>query len=339
MSLAASPGEDRPGLFPIVLAILVTGALAWVTARFSALPESDPGPVDWLIPLLLVMPFAVAALWGWALVTGRPRRLAVGAAAGLLVLGLSTLPQDVVWQVAGNVAAGLAAGLAIGARWRIDAAVVAVTACLAPVLIWSALQMPLDRTLDEFGEATLQSMDDTLWQDLDADQKELARKREEDRLAEATAVMKKVFPALLAIGVLGQAGIILALVAWLIRLSGLSPGLSGFAEGESSFVRWRLPFYLVWILVGGLGLVLTRQPALSTAGLNVVLVTGLLIAIQGLSLQAFFVSRLLPGPVQVVFWLVMGIPLVGMLMVSSVVLGLADQWMDLRRRYLAQGSE
>ena len=328
-------GSFRQGIFPPVLAGLVTGLLTWVTAR---LPEGlDPadGSAGWVIPLLLVLPFLVSALWGWALLVGRPRKLVLGMAGVLLVLGLIGMPRDITWQVVGNAAAGLAAGLALGSRWRLDAGLLAVTACLAPVLIWSAVQVPVRENLEMFRAATLESMEQTLWIDLSEEQRSEARLRESSRLDEAVDVMERIFPAMLTVGVFGQAGFILFLIAWLSRLSGGAPGL----RGGGRFTEWRLPFYLVWSLVLGVGLMLTRLPYLATFGLNLVLFAGLLVSIQGLAVQAFFTWHLLPGPMRVMFWLVMGMPLVGMLLVSSVALGLADQWIDMRRRYLARDLE
>ena len=293
------------------------------------------GSAGWVIPLLLVFPFVVSSLWGWALLTGRPRQLVLAVAGGLLVLLLLGMPREIAWQVGGNMAAGLAAGLALGARWRLDAGLLAVTVCLAPVLIWSAVEVPVRENLEVFRGATLESMEETLWRDLDEPSLSLARQNETARLEEAARMMERIFPALLAVGVLGQSGLILLLVVWIVRLSGGAPGL----RGVGSFTGWRLPFYLVWCLVLGVGLMLTRLPYLAASGLNLVLVTGLLISIQGLAVQIFFTSRLLSGPVRVIFWLIMGVPLAGLLLVVSVVLGLADQWMDMRRRYLAREIE
>ena len=328
-------GSSWRFVFPPFLAGIVTGLLTWATTRLPEELDLNGGSAGWVIPLLLVYPFMVSSLWGWSLLAGRPRRLVLAFAGGVLVLLLMGLPNDIAWQVGGNMAAGLAAGLALGARWRLDAGLLAVAICLAPALIWSAVEFPVLDHLDDFRGATLESMEETLWQGLDESNLAQARQREEARLEKAVGMMEKIFPALLVVGGLGQSGLILLLVAWLARLSGGAPGL----QGIGSFTGWRLPFYLVWCLVLGVGLMLTRLPYLATSGLNLVLITGILISIQGLAVQAFFTSRLLPGPVQIIFWLIMGMPLVGMLLVASMVLGLADQWMDMRRLYLAREIE
>jgi len=97
------------------------------------------------------------------------------------------------------------------------------------------------------------------------------------------------------------------------------------------FTHWRLPFYLVWILVAGIGLMLTRQRVWADAGLNIVLVTGFLLSIQGVAVQAFVIARMMTAVFQVIFWTVMGVFFSPLLVISGVLLGLADQWLDLRR--------
>ncbi|MBU8870443.1 MAG: YybS family protein [Gemmatimonadales bacterium] len=321
--------------FPPLLAGVVTGLLTLATVQVPEELDPTGGSAGWIISFLLVFPFMISSLWGWALLAGRTRRLVLIVAGGLLIIFLMVLPRDIAWQVGGNMAAGLAAGLALGMRWRLDAGLLAVTLCLAPVLIWSAFKVPVRENLDVFRSATLESMEETLWQGLGESELGQVRQREEARLEEAIGVMERIFPSLLVVGVLGQSGLILLLVAWLARLSGGAPGL----RSVGSFTGWRLPFYLVWVLVLGMGLLLTRLPYLATSGLNLVLVAGMLISLQGLAVQTFFTSRILPGPVQVIFWLIMGMPLVLMLLVTSLVLGLADQWVDMRRRYLAREIE
>ena len=138
------------------------------------------------------------------------------------------------------------------------------------------------------------------------------------------------------IGVLGQAAIILALTGWGLRRLGIAwPGW-----GLPPFTRWRLPFYLVWILVAGIALYLTRRPGIESAGLNLALLAASVISLQGLAVQFWVTGRLMDpegpmgkkGPVlEVVYWVIAGIFLIPVILASSVVLGLADQWMDIRR--------
>ncbi len=58
---------------------------------------------------------------------------------------------------------------------------------------------------------------------------------------------------------------------------------------------------------------------------------GLLLAVQGLAVQTWLVRRVLPPVVRVMFWVVGALFLAPALMGGGVLIGLADQWMDLRR--------
>jgi hypothetical protein len=126
---------------------------------------------------------------------------------------------------------------------------------------------------------------------------------------------------------LGQALIILGTVWLAVRLLGFPRDWWCWPP----FAVWRLPFYLVWVLILGIGLALIKVPYVSTGGLNLALLTGLVISVQGVAVQAHVVSRVLPVSGRLVFWTVMGVFFLPLLLASGLVLGLADQWLDLRR--------
>ncbi len=83
-------------------------------------------------------------------------------------------------------------------------------------------------------------------------------------------------------------------------------------------------------LVAGIGLLITRRAPWADAGLNLVVVTASLLSVQGLAVQFHLTRRLMPPPMMIAYWTLMGLAFVP-LVVTSVVLGLADQWRDLRR--------
>jgi hypothetical protein len=105
------------------------------------------------------------------------------------------------------------------------------------------------------------------------------------------------------------------------------------------FARWRLPFYLVWLLVAGLGLMLTRTAYLATAGLNLALLVACILSVQGIAVQWQVTSRLLSNLGRLLYWLVMGVFFAPLVLVSGVLLGLVDQWADLRRLEAAPGDD
>ena len=94
---------------------------------------------------------------------------------------------------------------------------------------------------------------------------------------------------------------------------------------------WRLWDALIWVLIAGLALVLGTQGLSAELGLNLVVVTGTLYAIQGLALVRFCcwrlgVSRWLEGFLYLTLALTAGLSVLVL-----VVLGLLDTWFDWRR--------
>jgi len=317
--------RQLPGFVPPLAAF----ALTLVVGGLNALAVSGAheavalGLLAALMPLIL----AVAVAWGLALLAGRPRRLAPLAAAGWLAAGLVLLPGATTWTLAGYVVAGLAAGLAVARRWRFDAAVAAVVLPLLPGMVWATLQEPPA----ELFASMERDMTEVLRENLPAGASEADRDRALETQVRAVrrfvAVMERVYPWFVGQGLLAIAAIVLAVTGWGIRRLGFAwPGW-----GLPPLTRWRLPFYLVWVLVAGIGLALTRAPVLATAGWNVALLAATVICLQGLSVQAWVTARMM-GPVMLtVYWLVMGLFFAPLILASGVVLGLADQWLDIRR--------
>ncbi len=321
-------GSRQSLMRPLVVA-LVTAGLTWGLDRIPAEGSAATGALPAVMALLLFYPFIVSALWAWALMTG-PQIQWTLAIAGITSAGILVLVSpEVGWQAVVDCLAGLVAGWVLLARWRLDAGWIAVVACLAPLLVWSMSQLPVQDTLQEMRTLAVTNLEQTLWLDLEEPELSRARQQQEQRIDQTLNLVARVYPSFLAVGMIGQAGLVLLLGMWLGRWSGVRTRLRGGAP----FLQWRLPFYVVWGLVAGLGLLLTRAPYLAAIGLNLALVAVLLLMVQGITVQAYFVSRLMSGPMQVVFWLIMGFPLFAVLVASSLVLGLADQWFDLRRRH------
>lgn len=305
---------------------MVTLLLAWVQ-DLTALKAADSGQA--LSPALLVAlvlglmtPLVVPTLWGIATLTSRPLVLVAVAAAGWLATALVILPGMSVWPVAGFVLAGVAAGLALGFRWRLDLAVGVVLLALAPNFAWQVSQYPVDQQYRQMAAQYLEARREMLAGTADPKQIELtleAERRQQEKLIE---VSLKILPSALGLGVAGLAGMLLALVWLAARLLGLPTGPPRLPP----FGRWRLPFYLVWALVAGLGLFITRQSVLADAGLNVALAVVTLLSLQGAAVQWEMTGRNLGLVVRVIYLLV-----AGFLFLPLVLLGLADQWLDFRK--------
>ncbi|HHW43175.1 MAG TPA: YybS family protein [Desulfotomaculum sp.] len=101
------------------------------------------------------------------------------------------------------------------------------------------------------------------------------------------------------------------------------------------FNRWRYPWYMLWGLILGLGLVIAGDTpgygGLSTAGKNILYVSGFLYLVQGLSVAAYYYGRwplsrmvkLLLLAMLVLYW-----PFVT---VALVTLGVLDSIWNIRR--------
>lgn len=323
--------KSGSSVFLSVTAALVTLAVAGLLKLLETrLAVVGTGAVDtmtaWWLALMTPAPLVVAVLWGRA-AWGDPRTVRLLAAVGgWLAAGHLLVGAAATWQMTVNVAAGIVAGLTWRRGWRLDVALLSVTAVLAPLIVWSVLQLPVREQITAFGERSLQELEARA--PAGTDPAELAKAREvgRQRMRSVTDGLIRLFPAVLALGLLGEAALVLLLVRGLGRLR----GLTARGGGLPPFARWRLPFYMVWVLVVGIGLLLTRKAPWSDAGLNAVVVAASLLSVQGTAVQYHLSRRLLPPPMLVVFWVLMILAFVP-LVVSSVLLGLADQWRDLRR--------
>jgi hypothetical protein len=324
-----------PGYLPSMLAVPVTLVLTGVYA--AAVGGSEPaGALQGIALLLLIpVPLVVAVIWGSAILASRPFLAAIAGA--LVWLGLShlLLPQEVVWQLAGNVAAGLAAGLALGLRWRLDGALVAVAVALLPMILWAVAEVPVQEQLQMVSQEMLSVLEENLPPGATQDQRVLALEEETRNLEKMSALAARIYPFVIGVGLLGQGGLILALVWFAVRR--LNVAVAGWSLPP--FSRWRLPFYLVWTLVVGLGLMLTRTPYLAAAGLNLALLAACVLSVQGVAVQFHVTSRILSKMGRLFYWLVMGIFFAPLVLISGVVLGLVDQWADLRRLQVTPGDE
>jgi len=178
----------------------------------------------------------------------------------------------------------------------------------------------------------LEVLEDNLPSGASEQQRVLALAEEKRNLDRMAALAAKIYPLVIGMGILGQGGIILALVLFTVRRLGLA--VAGWTLPR--FSRWRLPYYLVWLLVVGIGLMLTRAPIPAAAGLNLALLAACVLSVQGIAVQFHVTGRVLSKLGRLLYWLVMGFFLAPLILISGVVLGLVDQWVDLR--HLGTGS-
>ncbi len=316
--------KSWPGFLPPLVVWVVTLLLVGiedVAIRLSVDGQGTVTPLLALASLLsLTAPLLVPGLWGVAMLAARPWYLAPLAAVVWLGVALALFSGTLVWPLAFLALAGMTAGAVFLFRMRPALALLVVSLVLAPYLIWSVHQF-----FESWPELSTQIMDmqrELLTGTADADQVELALAAREDQLEESMALVRKFLPATLGLEIMGLAAMLLVLVWLEARILGLSLTPLGFPP----FGRWQLPFYLVWTLVGGLGLVLTRQAALVTAGWNVVVLVATLLSLQGAAVQWEMTRRTMGLVPRVIYLLI-----AGAVFLPLVVLGLADQWLDFRK--------
>jgi hypothetical protein len=319
------PVKPGPTAYLSALAALITLAVAWGLARAGAGMETGgPGVGPWLA-LAVPAPVVVAVAWGWATLAETRWLRLLAAVVGWLVLGHALVSAADTWQMTTHVAAGLVAGAAWRRCWRPDVALLGTVAMLAPLAIWAAVQMPVREQMAAIGDQSLAMLEQQA--PPGTDPAELAKAREigRQRMAQLTDLATRLYPSLIGVGLLGQAVLLLLLV----RLGGRRLAVTLTGRKLPPFAQWRLPFYVVWALVAGIGLMLTRRAPLADAGLNLAVLAAAFLAVQGLAVQYHLSRRFLPPVMLVIYWTLMGLAFVP-LVATSVLLGLFDQWRDLR---------
>lgn len=299
-----------------------------VVGVLEAVGQGGDGPAAGLLVVMtLPLPLLIAVVWGWALLAaGRADRV-VGFAAGALAIALIFGSGLVILQVAGHAAAGIIAGLALGRNWRVDVALLGCCLVWLPGIMLTVNEVPVREQLALLRQDILEMRTAQFPESADQEERDKALAAEEGRIDQALDLAGRIYPLVIGIGLLGEAAVTLVLV-W---LAGRTLGRTRIGWRFGSFSRCRLPFYLVWVLVVGLGLMLTRRPELSGWGLNLALLAALILSIQGIAVQVFVIGRMLSPVGRLVFWTLMGVFFPPLVVASGVILGVADQWLDFRR--------
>lgn len=313
--------------FPLSCIVASLATLGVVGALEAAGLGGDSPAAGLLGVMTLPLPLLIAVIWGWALLAGGSAGRAVGFAAGVLGVSLVFGSGLVVLQVAAHAAAGIIAGLALSRTWRLDVALVGCCLVWLPGILLTVAEVPVQEQLELLREEFLEMRTAQFPESADQGERDKALAAEKGRIDQALGVAGRIYPLVIGIGLVGEAAVILVLV-W---LAGRTLGRTPIGWRFGSFSRCRLPFYLVWMLVIGLGLMLTRLPAWGDWGLNLALFAALILSIQGIAVQVFVIGRMLSPVGRLVFWTMMGVFFPPLVIASGVILGLADQWLDFRR--------
>ena len=245
---------------------------------------------------------AIAALWSlvWLSESGGLSGQFARAAAVLVSGSFLALT---VWrpsnQLSRCLTATAGAAVALGA-WMVGLGV-----------RWSELRQAIQLDL-----ATFDRLARVQWQGMSGATEALAD------LSAMSDTVSTLYPGLLALAAI--AGLRLAWT-WYHRIAERPIG-----PAPSPFAAFSFNDQIVWGLVGGLALLLVPLPGAGVIGANLVLVWAALYAARGLAVFAALTSRV-PAPVLVALGFVT-LLLLPFVLGGLTLLGLADTWLDFRRR-------
>jgi len=142
-------------------------------------------------------------------------------------------------------------------------------------------------------------------------------------IRQAGQFIASVFPALLLVSL----GMIAAInMSVLFRFAAKSLPLLPQPE---SYLSFRNPDALVWVLIAAGFSMLVPQPDIQRAALNILVVSGFIYFLQGLAVVlAFFRRVTVPSLARIIFWLVLAFQ--PYLVLAIAFLGVFDIWGDFR---------
>jgi hypothetical protein len=130
------------------------------------------------------------------------------------------------------------------------------------------------------------------------------------------------------------------LFLWAVLLVAAGRGLAGRVAdalrwprlSRERLVHWRLPDVALWVLIGGLALLLTPWPAWAPTGWTLLLAGGLAFCMQGVAVvESLFLARGIPPAVVLMTLLFIFVIAMPAFVLSTAVVGLSDAWLDFRR--------
>ena len=159
-----------------------------------------------------------------------------------------------------------------------------------------------------------------------------------ERVEQASQVLAWMLRHLMPTLLFTWAALLVGLAALLARRAARAMGRPLLA-GEP-FLRFRLPEGAIWLLLLGLGFAALRRPELMPAGVNLALCVGLGYCLQGLAVIDFaLLARGIPAGMIWILFLFVAFSALPVLVATATGLGVADIWLDLRRRVADAGGE
>lgn len=286
----------------LALALVVLGTSVFHPLQLMALP--------WAFMLVALPPrnprlLAVAAGLV-ALVFLGPRGSFWAVERGwTLLVGAWFVLAVVVWPRGSFVTNAVAA---VGAAVATGGALIAVTGG------WEALDWTITLRFRETAEAMIRAWPSRL-------------ENAGDVVQRAAALPAELFPALLAVGSVAALAVAWWGYGW----------LGGAGERLGRLPEFRFPDVLVWVLIGGLVLVLLPVGGWTPRlGGNLVFFMSALYALRGLAVVVALVGSSVPT---LVVMTVVGVILYPIVVAGTLLVGVTDTWLDLRAAGKAAGDE
>ena len=314
----AASGDAQPG-----------GGLArgqtLLLAAAIVLPGIAPAFFGWLGGLLAIPVFCLLSLYGTGRGSVMVRNAVLLAAVVALLLKLATtlLFALTIIPLGYSLHRSMAAGdkewktvfqgcLFLGASWLLFWAVYGLVEGVNPYTrLLELIDTSFVQTYDYYRTKAGLPADALLYM--------------EQAVSETRKLTPHLLPGLLC-------GIILVTV--LINLLGgirlldrLRPGCTPWKK----FSQWRLPDWLVWLVIAGGVLLLVGSGKTGIVAISLLLVSGLLYFFQGLAVAIHLLDRwAVPLALRLIFYVFLIVQSYGMLLLA--LLGLADVWIDFRRQ-------
>lgn len=288
--------------------------------------------------MLLAPPVFFFAPLALLLVAGRPRSLrewfwfaaSVTLALMWAVSGTTALASGVT-AAAGVISAGIFLALSLGTGWSVfRRALVAALTGIGSAAVWAAILGQSWASVQLSFANGLRSVfvvQANAFADRGTDPALVDQLR---AMGESSARLAPFFAAFLVLG--GMAGLSLA-ARWQEQLSGRPVG-----RRSAPFRTLRFSDQAIWLLVAGIAVVLLRPASVSVLGVplagwaaNLALVMGVCYVLRGMAVYQAAAVRV-PRRISVVLALVSVLfwPIAG---TGLALLGLADSWVDFRRRF------
>ena len=305
-------------IWPVIAAGSVMVVLAAIAGhRDGGLADLGLGSVGLVLP----------ALWCAAMLVSRDPRTV--ASALVIAAGIAVALTDAAggMVLGGHALAGAVGGWTLGRRWPVLPALALSGAMLIPGLVLGLGGTSYPDAVAEAKDELRRQIEAGPLAEIAPEDQATTRAVLDDALDGTMTVVRRFWPALLAGGFMIQAALFLVCGRGLARL--IDPTVP--QPTAWSFHRWRAPFASVWVLIGGLALSLVGSGGAAMIGWNVVLAAAVLLMVQGLAVQFWLIRQALPPAGQILFWVV-GVALFApVVMGGGALVGLVDQWWDLRR--------